>query len=148
MQIAGFVELTSDLDQDSLGRLATAAYRASKRGPVVLSLNGVDPDLVSRRLDPAVRREPHNHGVWFREGDQLPQDLIDSAHLAPFVIAQSRALTAALASRGISHMTGSEGHRFLLDLTAIPSPLDSPKPARNIMMPSRNSKSGVTAPLD
>lgn len=88
MGIRGFIELTPELDQDTVQGIVDAAHRVSKEGRVLLILSDVplDDALIARARD------------------------------AELVIADSEKLSAALLSSGVLHMRAQEGVFYLRSL--------------------------------
>lgn len=88
MPVRGLVELTPDLEPESIADLVRVAQRVSTDGRVVLVVYDLGPD------------EP----------------LLTQAREAEFVIADSGPLSASLLSNGIRHMRAREGLRYLRSL--------------------------------
>lgn len=121
MRLAGFVELSTDLDPDTLRDVVVGAYRGSREGTVALALNDLPVRSVDRFLDPVVREQAGRfRGVWYLFAPPEDEMLLRQAARSPFVVATSERLCEALTSRGIPHMGREDGIRFLRSMLGAP----------------------------
>jgi hypothetical protein len=95
--LLAIVEITGEIDPAVQRNLVCAAYRASREGPVILLLRGVERCAVDRLLDAAVRGfGTQVRGVRYVE-DTAIEAWVHSISAATTVVASSRALRDAAA---------------------------------------------------